>query len=92
MTVPFIAIVPARLASTRLPRKPLAEIAGLPMVAHVARRAREAGAERVLVATDAAEIADACAQHRIEAVMTSPTHATGTDRLAEVVELLGLDD
>jgi len=88
----FVAIVPARLASTRLPRKPLADIAGRPMVVHVAERAREAGAERVVVATDSEEIRLACEAHGLDAVLTSPTHPTGTDRLAEAVEILGLAD
>lgn len=88
----FIAIVPARLASTRLPHKPLADIAGRPMVVHVAERAREAGAARVVVATDAEAIHAACAAHGIEALLTSPDHPTGTDRLAEAAEQLGLAD
>lgn len=88
----FIAIVPARLASTRLPNKPLADIAGRPMVVHVAERAREAGAGRVVVATDAEAIRAACATHGIEAILTSPDHPTGTDRLAEAAQQLGLAD
>lgn len=88
----FIAVVPARLASTRLPRKPLADIAGKPMVVHVAARAREAGAARVIIATDADEVLAAAAAHGIEAILTSPAHPTGTDRLAEVAERLALDD
>lgn len=88
----FVAIVPARLASTRLPRKPLADIAGRPMVVHVAERAREAGAERVVVATDSEEIRLACEAHGLDAVLTSPAHPTGTDRLAEAAEILGLAD
>ncbi|HOX87984.1 MAG TPA: 3-deoxy-manno-octulosonate cytidylyltransferase [Burkholderiaceae bacterium] len=86
----FVAIVPARLASTRLPRKPLADLAGKPMVVRVAERAQAAGAQRVVVATDADEIAAACAAHGIEAVLTSPDHPTGTDRLAEAARRLGL--
>jgi 3-deoxy-manno-octulosonate cytidylyltransferase (CMP-KDO synthetase) len=86
----FVAIVPARLASTRLPRKPLADLAGKPMVVRVAERARESGAARVVVATDSQEIADACAGHGVEAVLTSPDHPTGTDRLAEAARRLGL--
>ncbi|MEG2155488.1 MAG: 3-deoxy-manno-octulosonate cytidylyltransferase [Burkholderiaceae bacterium] len=88
----FIAIVPARLASTRLPRKPLADIAGRPMVVHVAARAREAGAARVVVATDSEEIRHACLNHGVEAILTSPDHPTGTDRLAQAAQILGLAD
>lgn len=71
-TTPFIAIVPARLASTRLPRKPLADIGGLPMVVRVARRAAASGAQRVVVAADSAEIVAACREHGVEALLTSP--------------------
>jgi 3-deoxy-manno-octulosonate cytidylyltransferase (CMP-KDO synthetase) len=88
----FVAIVPARLASTRLPRKPLAELGGVPMVVRVARRAAAAGAQRVVVAADGEEIAAACRAHGVEAVLTSPQHPTGTDRLAEACALLGLTD
>jgi 3-deoxy-manno-octulosonate cytidylyltransferase (CMP-KDO synthetase) len=87
---PFVAIVPARLASTRLPRKPLADIGGLPLVVRVAQRAAASGAQRVVVAADGEEIAAACRAHRIEVVLTSPAHPTGTDRLAEACELLDL--
>lgn len=89
---PFIAIVPARLSSTRLPRKPLADIGGLPMVVRVARRAAASGALRVVVATDSTEIIAACREHGVEALLTSPEHPTGTDRLAEAATELGLDD
>lgn len=88
----FIAIVPARLASTRLPNKPLADVAGLPMVVHVARRALQSGASRVVVAVDDKKTQSACATHGIEALMTSANHSTGTDRLAEVVQSLKLSD
>ncbi len=88
----FVAIVPARLGSTRLPGKPLADIAGLPMVVHVARRAADSGATRVIVATDADSVVEACRAHGIEAMATRADHATGTDRLAEVVERLMLED
>jgi 3-deoxy-manno-octulosonate cytidylyltransferase (CMP-KDO synthetase) len=85
-------LIPARLASTRLPRKPLADIAGAPMVVHVARRAaRATGAVRVVVAADDAEIVDACAAHGVRALLTRPDHASGSDRLAEACTLLGLD-
>jgi len=84
-------LVPARLASTRLPGKPLADIAGLPMVVRVARRAAESGAERVVVAADDERIVQACADHGVAALMTRRDHATGSDRLAEACALLGLD-
>jgi len=88
----FVVIVPARLASTRLPRKPLADIGGVPMVVRVARVADASGAERVVVAADSTEIVDACSAHGVEALLTRPDHPSGTDRLAEAVELLGLAD
>ena len=88
----FVVIVPARLASTRLPRKPLADIGGVPMVVRVARAAAASGAERVTVAADSAEIVDACSAHGVEALLTRADHASGTDRLAEAVERLGLAD
>jgi 3-deoxy-manno-octulosonate cytidylyltransferase (CMP-KDO synthetase) len=88
----FVAIVPARLASTRLPGKPLADLAGTPMVVHVARRALDSGAAMVAIATDSDEVLDACRAHGLTALLTSPQHPTGTDRLAEAVELLGLSD
>jgi 3-deoxy-manno-octulosonate cytidylyltransferase (CMP-KDO synthetase) len=86
----FTVIIPARLASTRLPRKPLADLAGIPMVVCVAQRARASRARRVVVAADSAEIADACRAHGVECLLTSPDHATGTDRLAEAAAMLGL--
>ena len=80
-----VAIVPARLASTRLPGKALVEIAGKPMVCWVAERARAArNVDRVIVATDSQEIVEAVQQTGIEAVLTSRDHASGTDRVAEV--------
>src|SRR5574337_1861447 len=88
----FTALIPARFASTRLPGKPLADLGGLPMVVHVARRARASGATRVAIATDSGEIADAAAAHGIEAILTDSRHATGTDRLAEAAAMLGLAD
>ncbi len=88
----FVVIVPARLASTRLPRKPLADIGGVPMVVRVARAAAASGAERVAVAADSPEIVDACSAHGVEALLTRADHASGTDRLAEAVEHLGLAD
>lgn len=88
----FVAIIPARLASTRLPRKPLADIDGVPMVIRVARRAAESGASDVIVATDSDEVLQACAAFDVHALLTSAAHPTGTDRLAQAAELLGLSD
>jgi 3-deoxy-manno-octulosonate cytidylyltransferase (CMP-KDO synthetase) len=85
----FAVVIPARFASTRLPGKPLLDIAGVPMVVHVARRARASGAHTVIVATDHAGIAQAVTAHGFEAVMTSADHASGTDRIAEVARLRG---
>jgi 3-deoxy-manno-octulosonate cytidylyltransferase (CMP-KDO synthetase) len=87
----FTVLIPARLASTRLPNKPLAEIAGLPMIVRVARRAALSQAQRVVVAADDRLIVDACARHGVEAVLTRADHASGSDRLAEACEILGLD-
>jgi 3-deoxy-manno-octulosonate cytidylyltransferase (CMP-KDO synthetase) len=87
----FSAIIPARLASTRFPGKALADLGGKPMVVRVAERARESGANRVCVATDSRDIAQAVERAGFEAVMTRADHPTGTDRIAEVVEKFGLD-
>lgn len=87
----FTVLIPARLASTRLPNKPLADIGGLPMVVRVARQALLAQAERVVVATDHEAIHAACAAHGVEAVLTRADHDSGSDRLAEACERLGLD-
>ena len=87
----YSVLIPARLSSSRLPRKPLADIAGLPMVVRVARRAALSGARQVVVAADDAEIIEACTAHQVRAVLTRTDHATGSDRLAEACELLGLD-
>ena len=86
----FTVLVPARLASTRLPRKPLADIGGVPMVVRVARRAMLSSASSVIVAADHADIATACAAHGVQVVLTRDDHATGSDRLAEACTLLGL--
>lgn len=86
----FVALIPARLASTRLPDKPLADIGGQPMVVRVAERARAAGAQRVAIATDSERIAEAVRAAGHEAVMTAADHPSGTDRLAEAARLLGL--
>ncbi len=88
----FYAVVPARYASTRLPGKPLADIAGKPMIAWVAERARASGATQVWIATDHEAVAEAARAHGLSVCMTSPECASGTDRLAEVATQLGLDD
>ncbi|MCX7320443.1 MAG: 3-deoxy-manno-octulosonate cytidylyltransferase [Hyphomicrobiales bacterium] len=80
-----LVLIPARMAATRLPGKPLLDIGGLPMIVHVARRATEAAIGRVAVATDTAEIADAVTAHGFEAVMTSPDHPSGSDRIFEAL-------
>ena len=86
----FTVLVPARLQSTRLPRKPLADIGGLPMIVRVARRAALSGAQQVVVAADDAEIVAACRVHDVACVLTRTDHPTGSDRLAEACTLLGL--
>jgi 3-deoxy-manno-octulosonate cytidylyltransferase (CMP-KDO synthetase) len=86
----FLVVIPARLGSTRLPRKPLADIGGKPMVIRVAERAQQSLAQSVVVATDSPEIQAACDEHRIECLLTSADHPTGTDRIAEVAQLLKL--
>jgi 3-deoxy-manno-octulosonate cytidylyltransferase (CMP-KDO synthetase) len=87
----FTVIIPARLASTRLPDKPLADIAGAPMVVRVAQRAAQSSARAVIVATDHDSIVAACARYGVRALMTRADHASGSDRLAEACALLGLD-
>ena len=92
----FTVLIPARLASTRLPNKPLADIGGLPMVVRVAQRVLlgqpHDDQPRVVVATDSAVIMAACAAHGVEAVLTRHDHPSGSDRLAEASSLLGLPD
>ena len=87
----FTVLVPARLASTRLPGKPLADIGGVPMIVRVARQAALSSASAVVVAADHADIVAACMAHDVSAVLTRADHATGSDRLAEACVLLGLD-
>jgi 3-deoxy-manno-octulosonate cytidylyltransferase (CMP-KDO synthetase) len=87
----FTILVPARLASTRLPGKPLADIGGLPMIVRVAQNAARSKARQVVVAADDASIVEACLAHDVTAILTGTHHATGSDRLAEACELLGLD-
>jgi 3-deoxy-manno-octulosonate cytidylyltransferase (CMP-KDO synthetase) len=90
--VNFLAVIPARLQSTRLPRKVLREIAGVPMVVHVFNRVRACPRlTDVLVATDSDEVVEACHSHQIPAVTTSSAHASGTDRIWEVSRARGAD-
>ncbi len=91
MAATYSVIIPARLASTRLPNKPLADIAGLPMVVRVAQQAAKSQAAQVVVAADDASIVQACAAHGVEAILTRKDHLSGSDRLAEAVAILGLD-
>ena len=86
----YTVLVPARMASTRLPGKPLADIAGQPMIVRVARNAARSSAQRVVVAADDAAIVEACLAHGVHALLTRADHATGSDRLAEACGLLGL--
>lgn len=92
MLMAFTVIIPARMKSTRLPEKPLKLIEGVPMVVRVAQTAQRSGASRVVVATDHEKILDACRAAGVEALLTQENHPTGTDRLAEAVEKLGLAD
>ena len=88
----YTVLIPARAASTRLPDKPLADIAGKPMVVRVAERASQSGAGRIHVATDDARVLTAVQAHGYSALMTRADHATGTDRLSEAVQQLRLPD
>lgn len=88
----FKVIIPARYASSRLPKKPLLDIAGKPMVVHVVEQALLSGAETVVVATDHEEIAQAVRQYGYQAAMTREDHTSGTDRIAEVAQQLGWAD
>jgi 3-deoxy-manno-octulosonate cytidylyltransferase (CMP-KDO synthetase) len=87
----FSVLIPARLASSRLPNKPLADIAGRPMVVRVARQAALSRASQVVVAADDPAIVQACEAHDVAAILTRADHPTGSDRLAEACALLGLD-
>ncbi|KYG23587.1 3-deoxy-manno-octulosonate cytidylyltransferase [Bradyrhizobium sp. AT1] len=84
----ILVLIPARMAATRLPGKPLADIAGQPMIVHVLRRAEAAGIGRVAVATDTPEIASVVTAHGGEAVMTRADHPSGSDRIHEAMQKL----
>lgn len=88
----FVVVIPARHASTRLPGKPLLDIAGKPMVVRVAEQAVASGAAEVCVATDHVGIAEAVMRHGLDVMMTRADHASGTDRIAEVAQKKGWRD
>ena len=88
----FIAIIPARLASTRLPNKPLADIVGKPMIVRTAEQVKKSGASQIYIATDSQQVADAVAQYGFQSLITKGDHPTGTDRLSEAVDLLALKE
>ena len=88
----FTVIIPARYASSRLPRKPLADIAGKPMIQHVWEKAQQAGANRVIIATDHEEIEQVAKTFSAEVCLTSTEHNSGTERLAEVIEKMAIAD
>lgn len=90
----YTVLIPARLASSRLPNKPLADLGGVPMVVRVAQRVRDGlpAETRIVVAGDSPEIVKACADFHIEAVLTHQNHVSGSDRLAQACDLLGLED
>ncbi len=92
MSGAFRIAIPARYGSTRFPGKPLAALKGRPMIEHVWCRARDAGADEVVIATDDARIRDAAAAFGAQVCTTRADHASGTDRLAEVVERMGWAD
>jgi 3-deoxy-manno-octulosonate cytidylyltransferase (CMP-KDO synthetase) len=86
----FIVLIPARLTSTRLPNKPLADIGGIPMVVRVARQAMKSDATQTVVAADSAAIVEVCAEFGVRAILTRADHVSGSDRLAEACDLLSL--
>jgi 3-deoxy-manno-octulosonate cytidylyltransferase (CMP-KDO synthetase) len=92
MTISFKVVIPARYGSTRLPGKPLLNIAGKPMIVHVCEKAQLAGAEEIVVATDDQRILQTVTELGIRAVMTRPDHQSGTERIAEVAEQCGWPD
>ncbi len=92
MNPAFTVIIPARMASSRLPNKPLADLAGVPMVVRVAQQAQQSGAQQVVVAADDERIVQACQAWDVQAVMTQTHHLSGTDRIAEACQTLKLQD
>lgn len=91
MSTAFTVVIPARYASSRLPGKPLQDIAGKPMVQHVWEQAKKSAASRVVIATDDARIVEACQAFGAEVLLTDAGHNSGTDRLAEVATQLQLE-
>src|SRR6218665_3337888 len=87
----IIVLIPARMASTRLPGKPLADIAGLPMIVQVAKRAEEAGVGRIIVAVDDPRVFDAVSEAGFTAVMTAESHQSGSDRIFEALTVADPD-
>ena len=88
----FTVVIPARYAAQRLPGKPLAELHGRPLILHVCERARSSGAAGIVVATDDERVRKVCADAGVDAQMTQATHASGTDRIAEVAAIRGWKD
>jgi 3-deoxy-manno-octulosonate cytidylyltransferase (CMP-KDO synthetase) len=86
----FVVLIPARLSASRLPGKPLLDLAGIPMVVRVAQRAQLSQSSQTVVATDSAEIMQVCEQFGIQSILTRADHPSGSDRLAEAARLLGL--
>ena len=92
MSIPFNVVIPARFGSTRLPGKPLLNIAGKPMIIHVCERAKEANADKIIVATDDERILNVVSDFGFEAVLTRQNHESGTERIAEIAEKYGWSD
>jgi 3-deoxy-manno-octulosonate cytidylyltransferase (CMP-KDO synthetase) len=88
----FTVVIPARMSSTRLPRKMLLDVVGLPLIVRVAHQAAISKAKRIVVATDHEEIFTVCRRHNLDVIMTSTEHKSGTDRIAEVVQQLALPE
>lgn len=90
--MPFTVVIPARLSSTRLPNKPLLDIAGRPMIAHVVNQAQQSNARRVIVAVDDVKTAEVLAPYDCEVCMTRQDHFSGSDRIVEVIETMNIAD
>mgnify|MGYP001549841962 FL=1 len=88
----FVVVIPARYDSERLPGKPLRDLLGQPMIAHVCDRARESSATEVIVATDDERIAEVCEAYGVDVCMTGREHRSGTERIAEVADIMDWDD
>ena len=88
----FNVVIPARYSSSRLPGKPLIEIAGIPMVIHVARKAKLSGADEIIIATDDERIVQTVNKYNFKAIMTNSSHISGTDRIHEVVDKMEWSD